>query len=202
MFPLGTVLFPGGVLPLHVFEPRYRELVQVCLSGFGPAEFGVVLIERGSEVGGGDVRVAVGTRARITEAAELPDGRWYLVTVGTRRLRVTRWLPDDPYPRAEVEALEDVDGRADEHGRWSAVERLLRRALALQAEVGDPAPPATVELADDVCVAAWQAATLAPFGPADAQRVLEAETLAARLDLLQELLTDQVDVLARRATGG
>ncbi len=65
MFPLGTVLLPGQTLPLHVFEPRYRELVRVCLDGDGT--FGVVLIERGSEVGGGDVRAPnVGTVARIT----------------------------------------------------------------------------------------------------------------------------------------
>ncbi|MEN3314917.1 MAG: uncharacterized protein V7605_1151, partial [Acidimicrobiaceae bacterium] len=54
MFPLGTVLFPGLALPLHVFEPRYQSLVQACLDGDG--HFGIVLIERGSEVGGGDVR--------------------------------------------------------------------------------------------------------------------------------------------------
>src|SRR5436305_2067376 len=105
MFPLGMVLLPTGVLPLHVFEPRYRELVRVCLDG--GREFAVVLIERGSEVGGGDVRVDVGTRARITDARELPDGRWYLLTVGTARLVVRRWLPDEPYPRAEVDDLDD-----------------------------------------------------------------------------------------------
>ena len=80
MFPLGTVLFPGAVLPLHVFEPRYRALVRDCLAG--DREFGVVLIERGSEVGGGDVRVEVGTVARIVQVAEPPDGR---VGAGHRR---------------------------------------------------------------------------------------------------------------------
>ena len=87
MFPLGTVLLPGAVLPLHVFEPRYRTLVADCLAG--EPEFGVVLIERGSEVGGGDVRRDVGTVARIVEVAELPDGRSALVTVGTDASRCT-----------------------------------------------------------------------------------------------------------------
>jgi len=80
MFPLGMVLFPGQILPLHVFEPRYRAMVQDCLAG--DQHFGVVLIERGSEVGGQDVRTDVGTRARILESEELPDGRWVLATVG------------------------------------------------------------------------------------------------------------------------
>ena len=70
MFPLGTVLFPHMGLPLHVFEARYQALTRDCLDGNG--EFGVVLIERGSEVGGGDTRFGVGTVALIAEAAELP----------------------------------------------------------------------------------------------------------------------------------
>ena len=98
MFPLQSVLFPNAVLPLHVFEPRYRELTEACLQGDG--RFGVVLIERGKEVGGGDSRFSVGTVARIVEAARTPDGRYLLATVGSERLRVRRWLADDPYPRA------------------------------------------------------------------------------------------------------
>src|SRR5688572_31807327 len=103
MFPLGGVLFPYAVLPLHVFEPRYRALTEACLTGDG--QFGVVLIERGSEVGGGDTRFQVGTVARIVEAARLPDGRYVLAAVGTERFRVQRWLPEDPYPRAEIEMI-------------------------------------------------------------------------------------------------
>src|SRR5207249_3558867 len=94
MFPLGTVLFPHALLPLHVFEPRYRLMTQRVLGDDG--EFGVVLIERGSEVGGGDTRFGIGTVARIVRAQELPDGGYALATVGIRRVRVTRWLLDDP----------------------------------------------------------------------------------------------------------
>src|SRR5438045_6955857 len=113
MSPLGTVLFPSLFLPLHVFEPRYREMTRVCLEG--NREFGVVLIERGSEVGGDDVRTLVGTVARIVEASELDDGRWMLATVGVRRLRVRAWLEDDPYPRADVDDWPDE--RRDDSGR-------------------------------------------------------------------------------------
>src|SRR5438445_9063509 len=117
MFPLQTVLFPGVAMPLHVFEPRYRALTRHCLDGDG--RFGVVLIERGSEVGGGDVRVSVGTRALIVESAELPDGRWVLMVVGVERVEVSRWLPDDPYPQAEVSVLADLSAgpeAADQRG--------------------------------------------------------------------------------------
>ena len=105
MFPLGTVLLPGTYLPLHVFEERYHALVPDCLTA--DREFGVVLIERGSEVGGGDASTGVGTVARIVEAPRFDDGRWALGAVGARRVRVRAWLPDDPFPRAEVEDWPD-----------------------------------------------------------------------------------------------
>jgi len=194
MFPLGTVLFPHAYLPLHVFEPRYRAMTRDCLAG--GREFGVVLIERGSEVGGGDVRTDVGTVARIVEAAELPDGRWVLGTVGTQRLRVAGWLPDDPYPQAEVELLEE-----DRHPSADEAERLLRRVLALHAELGDEAAPATLTLDPDPDVAAYQACALAPVGPADAHRLLAAPSADARVALLTQLLTEEAEVLQLRLHG-
>ena len=113
MFPLGTVLYPYAMLPLHVFETRYRIMVRECLRT--DQEFGVVLIERGSEVGGGDVRFDTGTIARIVQAAELPDGRYALASVGTKRIRVERWLPDDPllpdYNAVHCPVAEEVGDR-------------------------------------------------------------------------------------------
>jgi Lon protease-like protein len=198
MFPLGTVLFPHALLPLHVFEPRYQALVRHCLSGDG--QFGVVLIERGNEVGGGDVRFPVGTRARLVEAVALGDGRWYLVAVGTDRIRVARWLPEEPFPRAEVEVLpEEGTGPAP---ALDTVEPLLRRALALKAELGEPAAPATGSLDADVDVASWQAAAMAPVGPVDAQRLLEAPGMAQRVRLLEAMLAEEVAVLAHRVASG
>src|SRR5947199_9334117 len=110
MFPLGTVLLPHAHLPLHIFEPRYRALVKDVLAGDG--EFGVVLIERGQEVGGGDSRFGVGTVARIVQTAELPDGRWLGDAVGAQRFRVTEGLPDDPDPLALIAFRGDVSAEA------------------------------------------------------------------------------------------
>lgn len=200
MFPLGTVLLPFAHLPLHIFEPRYRALVKDCLAGDG--EFGVVLIERGQEVGGGDVRFGVGTVARIMQTAELPDGRWLLDAVGTERIRVTEWLPDDPYPLAMVEAIVD-DGSEDEAGaeeRRKTVERLLRQVLALQIELGFPAPSAVRSLDENPGVAAFEAALLSPIGPMDTQRVLEASGTLARLTLLETMLTEAREFLSNRIT--
>jgi len=202
MFPLGTVLLPFAHLPLHIFEPRYRALVKDVLAADG--EFGVVLIERGQEVGGGDVRFGVGTVARIVQSAELPDGRWLVDAVGTERFRVTEWLPEDPYPLALVEALEDepsnaetgIEGEVAE--RRKAVEQLLRQVLALQVELGFPAPSAVRTLDENPAVAAFEAALLSPIGPMDTQKVLEAPGTVARLTLLETLLTEAREFLANR----
>jgi Lon protease-like protein len=196
MFPLGSVLLPSVLLPLHVFEPRYRALVRHCLDG--PGEFGVTLIERGSEVGGGDVRTMVGTVARILEAVELDDGRWALGTVGTRRIRVRRWLPDDPYPLAEVEDWPDPPPPAELAGDLDAVVVRLRRVLALASEAGEAAVPATVELHGDPVLRSYQASAVAPLGPADRQRLLAAPSVGERIALLATLLAEQEDDLERR----
>ena len=140
MFPLGTVLFPYALLPLHVFEPRYRLMMRHVLDG--DREFGVVLIERGSEVGGGDTRGALATVARVVQAAEMPDGRYALATVGMRRIAVERWLPDDPYPRADVVRLDDPPTvAADRAARDRVVDafaHVTELARRIDPRVGEP----------------------------------------------------------------
>jgi Lon protease-like protein len=200
MFPLGTVLFPFGGLPLHVFEARYRALTEDCLAG--NREFGVVLIERGSEVGGGDTRFGVGTVARIVEAAQFADGRWALITIGDRRIRIATWLPDDPYPLALVEDLPDPPVDEAAAALLPEAERAVRRALALQAELGEPAAPATMAFDADPEREAYQLASLAPLGPADKQRVLEASTWAERIGLVTELAVVAAEMFAYRLSAG
>ncbi|MCD9623058.1 LON peptidase substrate-binding domain-containing protein [Rhabdothermincola salaria] len=196
MFPLGSVLFPGMALPLHVFEPRYRTLVDDCLAG--EPEFGVVLIERGSEVGGGDLRRDVGTVARIVEAVRFDDGRWGLGCVGVRRVRVDHWLPDDPYPRAEIADWEDEQVGPAATDLLVEVTARLRQVLAATAELGLPAAPATLELADDPVLASYQASALAPFGPADHHDLLAEPGPEARLAHLRHLLVEETEYLERR----
>jgi uncharacterized protein len=205
MFPLGSVLFPGFGLPLHVFEPRYRTMVETLITQDDP-EFGVTLIERGSEVGGGDRRFNVGTIARILEAGQLPDGRWVLETAGVSRCRVLEWLPDAPYPQAVIETIDN-----DEHGSLSgspliseidAAVKDLRRVLALASEADVATAPATIELDDDPEVRLWQACGLAPIGPMDDLTLLSADTLTDRVNLLRGFLEDARVVLANRLANG
>lgn len=189
MFPLGTVLFPGMILPLHVFEPRYRALTGWCLEHDG--RFGVVLIERGSEVGGGDTRHDVGTQARIVQSAALPDGRWVLAAVGERRIRVDRWLGEEPFPRADVTVLDEDEAPAD----VAPLQERLARVVALRTELGEWPPDDPVPRAG-----LWELCGL--FGPLDGQRLLAAGTTDERVRLLTALLDDEIELLALRATGG
>jgi Lon protease-like protein len=194
MFPLGSVLFPGSVLPLHVFEPRYRQLVMDCVAS-PEHEFGVTLIERGFEVGGGDVRTRIGTIAQMMQVGESDDGRYALVTVGTRRIRVEQWLDDDPYPRADVADWPDED--ADDESAMAAAAQKVgvvwsrgRRLNALAAELGDVHADVAAEISPDPLVASYHLSAIAPLGPADQQRLLCAPSVIARLDLLDEVLDD------------
>jgi Lon protease-like protein len=190
MFPLETVLLPGGILPLHVFEPRFRQMMTDCLDGDGDGTFGVVLISRGSEVGGGDQRVAIGTETHIEGASRFPDGRWAVIARGIPRVAVESWLPDDPYPVAIVRPLPVARVEADP----VAVEKataVVRRARALVSELGQapfPVSPleadATIEGAD---APVWHLCAAAPLGPLDRQRLLETDDATERVLVLTEL---------------
>lgn len=112
LFPLGTVLFPKQLLPLRIFEERYKVMVEDCLKkGTG---FGVVLIKQGSEVGSPAIPFEVGTAARIVEAQKLPENRYNLQTVGERPFRVIRFLEGNPYMVGEVEYLSYEIGESED----------------------------------------------------------------------------------------
>jgi len=191
MFPLSAVLFPHASMPLHVFEPRYRELMRDCLAG--DARFGIVLIERGSEVGGGDERSTRGTRGVITRSAELPDGRWVLEITGEALILVEEWLPDDPYPVALVRDAAAAPESGDAGPLVGAARQRVRRARGVLAEQGG-APPLAPDLAldggGDADLASWQLCAAAPLNAYDAQRLLVADSAAERLLLLARLMEE------------
>ncbi len=188
MFPLGSVLLPGVVLPLYVFEPRYQQLVRDCLET-SEHEFGVVLIDRGTEVGGGDSRLDVGVVARMLQVAAIGEGRFALVTVGTRRIRVTRWLPDDPYPRGEVDDWPDDDDVVSSD-RIAVTAARAKRCAGLAVEMGDMSSVPEIELTGDPTFDSYGLAAISPFGPADQYAVLCAPDALTRVDLIDRLLDD------------
>jgi len=188
MFPLGSVLFPSMVLPLHIFEPRYRALIDDCLAG--DREFGVTLIERGAEVGGDDTRSNIGCIAQVIEADQFDDGRWFVTGVGTRRFTVTEWLPDDPYPQAVVELIEEVPAVPSDQAVFDSVVAQLRTINEVAAQRGVTVEALPDDLSTDAALGSFQVATLSPLGAFDRQRVLAELTPTDRLGMLEGLLSD------------
>jgi Lon protease-like protein len=191
MFPLGGVAFPGSVVPLRIFEPRYRQLATDLQRGDG--RFGIVLIERGSEVGGGEVRTGVGTRMRVSEAQQFDNGEWAIVAVGEERIRVVTWLPDDPYPLALVETPSPDEPSSEAN---AMAESAVRRALELAAQLGYEIPPVDDVLVADPATRQWQLAGLTPAGAVDRQRILAADTAERRAEVIATIALDAAEIFA------
>jgi Lon protease-like protein len=201
VFPLASPILPTQILPMHIFEDRYRVLMET-LTEFGSAsEMGVVLIERGSEVGGGDVRVRTGTVTHLIESERLPDGRWVAIFTGSHPFTVERWLDDDPYPQAVVTERADEDWNPADQGRLLAATEAVNQALLLAARLGEPLGAPAIGLSERPVLAAWELCARAPLGPIDRQKLLECPDRSQRLDLLIELVADATALLAFRLQG-
>ncbi|HAT22218.1 MAG: LON peptidase substrate-binding domain-containing protein [Dehalococcoidia bacterium] len=127
LFPLSTVLFPGGTIPLQIFEDRYHSMVQDCLDT--DSKFGIVLIKEGQEVGGNAVPHKVGTLARITKIRKLPQNRLYLTAVGETRFNIIELIQDKAYLEGLVEIhnpppAEDIEEQSLKEARTAAFRHL------------------------------------------------------------------------------
>ncbi|WP_439565837.1 LON peptidase substrate-binding domain-containing protein [Microcella sp.] len=194
MFPLGSVLFPAMPTALRVFEERYIVMLSTIL-GDEPPEFGIVLIERGSEVGGGEHRFPVGTVAQITRV-ETSEGFIGLIAQGDRRIEVVTWLDDDPYPRAEVRSIPELEWDDEYRPLLDRAEQLVRRTIARASEFVEQQWPADIELSDDPVQACWQLAGIAPLGALDQVRLLQSTTVVELLSRLVEATEGAAEMLS------
>jgi len=188
MFPLGSVLFPNMPLPLRVFEERYLIMLSELVKS-DDQHFGVVLIERGFEVGGGEHRFDVGTAAVITQLGA-SEGVVGLVAQGGQRFEVVEWLPEEPYPRAEVRMLDDLEWDAGLEPLRQSTEQLVRRSIAQASEFSELVWPADVELAAEPAEALWQLAAISPLGALDQVSLLRASSAEELLTRLTRLTED------------
>ncbi|WP_067498172.1 LON peptidase substrate-binding domain-containing protein [Actinoplanes sp. TFC3] len=217
VFPLGTVLFPGLVLPLHIFEERYRTLVRdlVATTDDDPHEFGVITLRQGLEAplpveaGPGDDDTErpeappvsadqlydVGCTAELRQVTELPDGRFDIVTVGRRRFRLLGLATGThPYLTAEVEWLPDEDA-TDE-----TAELLAPRVLAAFRTYLDllrPDSEVLDQIPDDPTVLSHLIAATAQLTTDERQDLLAAPDTATRLRAELRLLNREAGLLAR-----
>ncbi len=197
LFPLGSPLFPAMVLPLHIFEERYRALIRDLLAGAEagkPAVFGVVAIRSGVEVGSNAATALadVGCLADLRAVGSLPDGRFEIVTVGFQRFHVDRIITTGtPYLRAEVHWLDEQLGTGADAlaARVRAAFHAYREAL--RNPVGDD------ELPDDPTRLSYTAAAAMILPPADRQRLLATPDTAGRLRLLLQLLAREQAIIGQ-----
>ena len=190
LFPLGTVLYPGVLLPLNIFEERYRQLVHDLLEGPEPGRFGVIAIRKGRETGVDGISALheIGCTATLREVAEQDDGRFHLVTVGTQRFRLASLDDSRPYLQGEVELLEEEVG--DEAAAGLAVQAVQRgfrgyvEALASRKNVEVSVP----ELPGEPSPLSYLVAATMVLDLGDHQSLLAAPDTATRLLLELGLL--------------
>ena len=197
LFPLqAVVLYPGMELPLVVFEPRYLQLANECLTNDEP--FGVLLLKEGTEVGAEEVTpFETGTTAHIMTTSEAGGGRLSVLAVGGRRFKVRSFLRDNPYLAADVEYLEDdshqmVDPSLVENVRWDAalfVRQLVASRGGYVREVNFP---------DDAEILSYQVAQIFQGNLTVQQKLLEQPAFDRLWDEL-ELLKDARKQLDRRS---
>lgn len=208
LFPLGTVLVPGMRLSLHVFEPRYRQLVADLLNAEGPGapEFGVVALKQGWEVGELSDVFDVGTTARVTDVLPHPDGRCDLAAVGQRRFRIDSLdTGSQPYLLATVRALSEPDGDlrpGDATGVRRALDSHLRTLAELHADLGDvseltvsPGPGGPSRPPGDARALSYAVAKLASLPMADRQVLLGIGDTAGRLRAGRSILRRETELL-------
>jgi Lon protease-like protein len=196
LFPLHLVLFPGRPLPLHLFELRYRQMLEDCLEA--DSTFGVVAIRAGQEVGQPAEIFPVGTVARIEHVETLDDGRFDILTRGVQRFRVGRMLEGTPYLRAEVELLED--GPVDPATATRATE-LRELLMPYLAGLGAP-QELLARLPECPDKLAYLAAAAVQVEVPEQQRLLELDSTATRVAATLEMLRRETGIMRHLGTVG
>lgn len=191
LFPLHVVLFPGRPLPLHVFEPRYRALLEECLAD--DRRFGVVAIRYGrAERGCADV-YEVGTVAEIVRVERLPDGRSNIVTRGAERFRIQQLIRDDSYMSARVDLLDEPPADA----AIGPLVAALRSQLDAYLQAIGAGEQLAGRLPSGPAALAWLAACAAELQLSEQQQLLEIDSLAERLRATMRFLRREQSLLRR-----
>jgi len=197
LFPLGTVLFPGLVLPLHIFEDRYKQLIRDLLEEEEPRRFGVIAIRSGRETGVDGISALhdVGCTATVREIAEVSDGQFDIVTVGTDRFRVRNLGEAQPYLTGEVEMLDEPTGD-DAAARLAAatVQRAFRAYLNVLADRG-AAVISVPDLPDEPILLSYLVAASMITELANRQTLLAEPDAVSRLSAENALLARETAIL-------
>lgn len=202
MFPLSTVLMPHMPLTVRIFEERYQRMLGVLLEAEPPTEphFGVVLIERGHEAGGGDRRFPIGTMARIDRVVSAAPDDFVVFAHGTHRVDVVSWQEDAPYPQAHVSPIAELPWSPTLEPLRHEAERVVRRVLTRASEFADVGWDPAIELSDAPIASSWQLAGIAPIPDVDRMALLRSDSLAELLAGVIALTRDAEPALTAAST--
>jgi uncharacterized protein len=197
LFPLGTVLFPGLVLPLHIFEDRYKQLVRDLADGPEPRRFGVITIREGRETGVDGVSALheIGCTATLRDITEADDGEYDIITVGADRFRLRGIDESRPYLTGDIELLDEPEGDDAAAGLAAgAVQQAFRAYLNAIADQG--AATITVpELPDEPLLLSYLVAASMIIELNDRQELLAQPDALHRLNAERALLTRETAIL-------
>jgi len=183
LFPLNVVLFPQARLPLHIFEPRYREMIERCLAE--DLAFGILLIQEGEEFGPASAPHQIGTIARVVDVARLADGRMNIIVAGVTRFKLVEQFSDQAYLTGRIQLLPDEN--VDLYKIARAAERTARsfkeyvKALRSISETEEGEEKELLKLPKDPVVMSYSIAASLPISLSDKQQLLEAPTASVRL---------------------
>jgi|ERR1022692_1363887 Lon protease-like protein len=197
LFPLGTVLYPGLLLPLHIFEDRYRRLVRDLLDGPEPRRFGVIAIRKGRETGidGISALYEIGCTATLRQVREHDDGRFDLVTAGAQRFRLVELDESRPYLQGQVDLLAEETGGETAAGiAAGAVQRGFRAYLDALAARG-ATQVSVPDLPDDPLLLSYLVAASVIIDLSDRQALLAEPDAAGRLAAERALLSRETTML-------
>jgi len=195
--PLGTVIFPGLLLPLHIFEERYRQLVRDLLAEPAPRRFGVIAIRKGRETGidGISALYQIGCTATLRQVTERDDGRFDLITAGTERFRLADLDDSKPYLQGKVDLLpEEAGDKAATGHAAQAVQAAFRAYLGALAARG-ATQLAVPDLPDDPVLLSYLVAASMIIDLSDKQALLAERDAAGRLAAEHALLSRETRML-------
>jgi uncharacterized protein len=197
LFPLGTVLYPGLLLPLHIFEERYRQLVRDLQAGSQPQRFGVIAIREGRETGvdGISALYEIGCTATVRRVTQHDDGRFDLMTVGTQRFRLAELDQSRPYLQGQVNLLaEDSGDEAAAALAAQAVQVAFRSYLGTLAAQG-VAQVSVPDLPDEPVLLSYLVASSMIVDLSDRQVLLAEPDALRRLTAERALLSREIAIL-------
>ncbi|HEX8998168.1 MAG TPA: LON peptidase substrate-binding domain-containing protein [Ktedonobacterales bacterium] len=192
LFPLNLVLFPGMVQPLHIFEPRYREMTRRCLDTDG--SFGIALTLPESELEH-EQPARFGSIARIADYQRLPDGRYNLIAVGAHRFEIVELLHGKSYLRAMARLLPEVIGEGDIASVMQEARNLLDDYLGLLLSIMEGGEK-SITVPKDAIELSYFIAVCLPCDDQVKLRLLEASTAVERLTHERELLRREIAAIS------